>query len=76
MKKSHTTWYQPMEDYESIKKSVDWLLSFKDIFLNSVGDINILPMILKAANKLGNRPTEKEMNYISDKMGLASIFGA
>jgi len=76
MKKSHTTWYQPMEDYESIKKSVDWVLSYKDIFLNSVGDINILPIVLKAANKLGKRPTEKDMNYMRDKMGLVSIFGA
>ena len=37
---------------------------------------NILPIVLKVANKLGKRPTEKDMNYISDKMGLVSIFGA
>lgn len=75
MKKSHTTWYQPMEDIESIKKSVEWVLSFKNIFLNSVGDVNILPMVLRAANEVGKRPSEEEMNKINEKMRLASIFG-
>jgi len=75
MKKTHTPWYQPLEDQESIQKSVDWVLSFKDIFLNSVGDVNILPMVLEAASKLGERPSDKDMNAMSEKMGLASIFG-
>tara|TARA_B100000686_G_scaffold78896_1_gene85018 strand:- start:50 stop:916 length:867 start_codon:yes stop_codon:yes gene_type:complete len=75
MKKSHTTWYQPMEDIESIKRSVAWVLSYKNIFLNSVGDVNILPQVLKAANKLEEKPSEEEMNQISKKIGLASIFG-
>ena len=75
MKQSHATWYQPLEDKESIKKSVDWVLSFKEIFLNSVGDVNILPIVLSAAKNLGNRPSEKDMSKISKKMGLASIFG-
>ena len=75
MKKSHATWYQPLEDEESIKKSVDWVLSFKEIFLNSVGDVNILPIVLSAAKNVGKRPSEKDMRRISEKMGLASIFG-
>ena len=76
MKKSYSTWYQPLEDEESIKKSVHWVLSYKDIFLNSVGDVNILPAVLNAAEKLEKRPNNKDMNYISEKMGLSSIFGA
>jgi len=75
MKKTHTPWYQPLEDKESIQKSVDWVLSFKDIFLNSVGDVNILPIVLEAASKLGERPSNDDMNEMSEKMDLASIFG-
>ncbi len=75
MKKSHTTWYQPLEDFESIKKSVAWVLSNKNIFLNSVGDINILPQVLRAGNKLEKKPSEEEMNQITEKVGLATIFG-
>ena len=75
MKKTHTPWYQPLEDKYSIQKSVDWVLSHKDIFLNSVGDVNILPLVLKAANNLGECPSKKEMNEMEKKMGLASIFG-
>ena len=75
IKKSHTTWYQPMEDTESIKKSVGWVLSYKNIFLNSVGDVNILPHVLRSANKLEKKPSEEEMNQISENIGLSSIFG-
>ena len=75
MKKTHTPWYQPLEDKYSIQKSVDWVLNQKDIFLNSVGDINILPLVLEAASNLGERPSDKEMNDMADKIGLASIFG-
>ena len=75
MKKTHTPWYQPIEDEHSIQKSVDWVLSFRDIFLNSLGDVNILPKVLKAASSLGERPSDKEMKKMEKKMGLSSIFG-
>ena len=75
MKKTHATWYQPLDDQHSIKKSVDWVLSHKDIFLNSLGDVNILPLVLEAASNLGERPSDKEMNDMAKKMSLASIFG-
>ena len=47
----------------------------KDIFLNSLGDVNILPLVLEAASNLGERPSDKEMNDMAKKMSLASIFG-
>ena len=67
MKKTHTPWYQPIEDEHSIQKSVDWVLSFRDIFLNSLGDVNILPKVLKAASSLGERPSDKEMKKMEKK---------
>ena len=75
MKKVYTPWYQPLDDKYSIQKSVDWVLSYKDIFLNSLGDVNILPLVLEAASNMGERPSNKEMNDMANKMGLASIFG-
>ena len=75
MKKIYTPWYQPLDDKYSIQKSVDWLLGHKDIFLNSLGDVNILPLVLEAASNLGKTPSNVEMNELENKMGLASIFG-
>ena len=75
MKKVYTPWYQPLDDPYSIQKSVDWVLSFKDIFLNSLGDVNILPLVLEAASSLGKKPSDKKMIDLEKKMGLTSIFG-
>ena len=75
MEKKHAPWYQPLDDQYSIQKSVDWVLNHKDIFLNSLGDVNILPLVLEAASNLGSPPSDKEMNELENKMGLASIFG-
>jgi len=75
MKKNYSPWYQPMEDKFSIEKSVHWLLSHKDFFLNSVGDVSLLPIVLESAKNMAVKPSDKEMDDISKKLGLESIFG-
>ena len=74
-KPNYTTWYQPLEDEESIKKSVRWVLNRKNIFLNSIGDVNILPVVLRAASNLKECPSDEVMNSMDTDIGLASIFG-
>ena len=75
MKKNHSPWYQPMEDKFCIEKSVHWLLlSHKDFFLNSVGDVSLLPIVLESAKNMAAKPSDKEMADISKKIGLESIF--
>ena len=51
--RTHNTWYQPLEDEEDIRTAVHWLLSRRGIFLNSVGDVTLLPKVLRAADELG-----------------------
>ena len=75
VKPNYTTWYQPLEDYDSIRKSVHWVLSHKDIFLNSIGDVKILPLVLRAADTFAECPSDEDMHSMSEKFGLASIFG-
>lgn len=75
MKKNHSPWYQPIEDKFCIEKSVHWLLSHKDFFLNSVGDVSLLPIVLESAKNMAAKPSDKEMADISKKIGLESIFG-
>jgi aryl-alcohol dehydrogenase-like predicted oxidoreductase len=45
------TWYQPLEDQPSIDTAVHWLLQHEGLFLNTVGDIHILPRVLDAASR-------------------------
>lgn len=72
---NRTTWYQPMEKEEAIRTSVHWVLGHPDIFLNSAGDVNLLPMVLKAADDLGPKPSDADMQALRDQEGMASIFG-
>jgi hypothetical protein len=50
------------------------------IFLNSVGDVDLLPHVLRAAAELGaaaneEPPSDAVMASFGQRAGLASIFG-
>ena len=77
---NHTTWYQPLEDKADIRLAVRWLLAQPGIFLNSVGDVELLPHVLEAAAELGDDagealPADAAMGRFAERAGLASIFG-
>jgi predicted aldo/keto reductase-like oxidoreductase len=60
--RTHNTWYKPLEDQADIDKAVHWVLSRPGIFLNTVGDVRVLPKVLDAANRFeGRGPVEEEM---------------
>ena len=78
--RDHTTWYQPLEDPDDIRVAVQWVLAEPDVFLNSVGDVELLPHVLAAAAELGDGaraalPGDPVMARFAERAGLASIFG-
>lgn len=73
--RDHATWYQPLEDEEDISAAVRWVLARPGIFLNSVGDVGLLPTVLKAAAAPDPVMDETLMPALSQRAGLASIFG-
>lgn len=48
---NRATWYQPLEEPGDIDRAVSYILSDPELFLNSVGDIHLLPMVLESARK-------------------------
>lgn len=48
---TRTTWYKPLEDQRDIDMAVWWVLARPGIFLDTVGDINLLPRVLDAASR-------------------------
>lgn len=48
---SYSTWYQPLQNPEDIDLAVWWALARPGIFLNTVGDISLLPAFLDAASR-------------------------
>ena len=51
------------------------MLARPRLFLNSVGDVNLLPLVLQAADELGPMPDDAAMAEFNERAGLASIFG-
>ena len=69
-----STWYEPLVDETAIAKCVHWVLGIPGIFLNTVGDLQELPKVLKAADGFEKRPTNEEMNAIAEKMSMQTLF--
>ncbi len=72
--KTFATWYDALRDESSIEKAVHYVLSNEQLFLNSTGDIDLLPLLLKAAEKPIVRPTEEEMKTLVEKEGMKALF--
>ena len=72
--RSHATWYEPLTDQASIDKAVHWVLGNEEVFLNTAGDIGILPLVLDAASRYEARPSDAEMESLSAEREMAPLF--
>ncbi|MCZ6873154.1 MAG: aldo/keto reductase [bacterium] len=69
------TWYQPLEEQADIDRAVHWVIGRPNIFLNTAGDLHLLPKILDAASRLQARPNDDEMTAMLGQQRLTSLFG-
>lgn len=67
-------WYQPLEDQRSIDLAVHWVLGRPGIFLNTVGDVRLLPKVLDAAARFERRPTDEEMKALVQEERMSTLF--
>jgi aryl-alcohol dehydrogenase-like predicted oxidoreductase len=72
--RSHATWYEPLTDQASIDKAVHWVLGNEDVFLNTAGDITLLPMVLDAGQRFESRPSDDEMLAMVNDREMAPLF--
>jgi aryl-alcohol dehydrogenase-like predicted oxidoreductase len=68
------TWYEPLRDPVAIDHAVWWVLGRPGIFLNTVGDIEVLPMVLDAASRFQERPSDEEMEEIAERQAMEPLF--
>jgi aryl-alcohol dehydrogenase-like predicted oxidoreductase len=73
--RTHTTWYQPLEAQEDIDRAVHWILGLPGIFINTVGDLALLPRVLDAASRFERRPPDAEMEAMLGSTRMTSLFG-
>src|SRR6266699_2385256 len=71
---TRTTWYTPLEDQKDIDMAVHWVLKQPGIFLNTVGDIALLPKVLDAANRFQAGPSDEDMQAMVTRLNMEPLF--
>ncbi|HEY3218033.1 MAG TPA: aldo/keto reductase [Candidatus Limnocylindria bacterium] len=69
-----TTWYEPLTAQADIDLAVRFVLSRPGLFLNTVGDLGLLPKVLDAAARGGPRPTDEEMAALVERRAMTPFF--
>jgi aryl-alcohol dehydrogenase-like predicted oxidoreductase len=69
-----TTWYEPLTAQSDIDLTVRWVLARPGMFLNTVGDLGLLPKVLDAASRGGPRPTDAEMAELVARREMTPFF--
>ena len=72
--RSAATWYEPFTEQADIDPAVWWALGEETVFLNSVGDVDILPRFLDAASRYQGRPSEAEIDALFERLQPQPIF--
>ena len=69
------TWYQPFETPEDIDRAVHWVLAKSGVFLNTVGDLDLLPAVLDAARRYDGSPGDEALRAMVEARRATSLFG-
>jgi aryl-alcohol dehydrogenase-like predicted oxidoreductase len=74
--REHTasTWYEPLTEQDAIDTAVWWVLGRPGIYLNTVGDIDLLLQVLDAAERFESRPSEQEMHALASSWQMEPLF--
>jgi aryl-alcohol dehydrogenase-like predicted oxidoreductase len=72
--KTAATWYEPLRDQVAIDRAVHWVLGRPGMFLNTVGDIAVLPRVLAAAESFHERPSDAAMQEIAEQQAMEPLF--
>jgi len=72
--RTNSTWYEPLQEQADIDLAVWWVLARAGIFLNSVGDVELLPRVLDAATRFQQAPSEAEMRALAERAQQEPIF--
>jgi aryl-alcohol dehydrogenase-like predicted oxidoreductase len=72
--RTRSTWYQPLEAQADIDLAVWWVLGRPGVFLNTVGDVDLLPKVLDAAERFEQRPDDAAMRALIKRTETEPLF--
>jgi aryl-alcohol dehydrogenase-like predicted oxidoreductase len=68
------TWYEPLRDQADIDLAVHWVLGRPGLFLNTAGDLSLLPRILDAAGRYQAPPPATALAALVAEREMAPLF--
>jgi aryl-alcohol dehydrogenase-like predicted oxidoreductase len=71
---SHATWYEPLTEQSEIDTAVHWVLNRPGVFLNTVGDIGLLPKVLSAAARFQADGVTEQLEVEVAQLGTQPLF--
>lgn len=71
---THDVWYEPLTSQGDIDVAVHWALHRPGIFLNTAGDIHLLPLVLDAASRFQAGPSDAQMQAMVSRLSMEPLF--
>jgi hypothetical protein len=71
---TNVTWYEPLTEQADIDAAVHWVLARPAVFLNTVGDITLLPKVLDAAHRASVAPDDAAMRALLERAQMTPLF--
>ncbi|MCL4870328.1 MAG: aldo/keto reductase [Anaerolineae bacterium] len=71
--RTHSTWYEPFTEPSEIETATHWVLNRPGVFLDTVGDIHLLPAVLAAASRFEVRP-QAELDAEMAQVEMSPLF--
>lgn len=68
------TWYEPLHEQPEIDLAVHWVLGHPELFLNTVGDIHLIPKVLDAADRFVAAPADAALEGQVERQKMSPLF--
>jgi aryl-alcohol dehydrogenase-like predicted oxidoreductase len=71
---TRATWYEPLQEQDDIDLAVWWVLSRPEVFLDSVGDVDLLPKVLDAASRFAGPAEDAAIAKLMNRSAAEPLF--
>ncbi len=72
--RTRACWYEPLEDQADIDRAVHWVLGRPGLFLNTIGDVDLLPRVLDAASRFTAGVDDEAMGTFATERRMTPLF--
>lgn len=71
---TYSPWYEPLAEQAAVDRAMHWVLARPGIFVNTLGEVRLLPKVLDAASRFEHAPTDDEMQADVAALAIEPLF--